>query len=58
MNGQLVETENVFVDDGTEMRFTLDDVDALIKATSGDKKRGIVQELFIQGKLIEEDTFA
>lgn len=54
-----MEVESSFVDGGTEMKFELEDgVEATIRAFSGgDKKKGILQQLFIQGSLIEEDTW-
>lgn len=58
VNGQVMEAENVFVDDGTEMRFDLGSSKALIKATCCDKKQGVMHQLFIDGTLIEEDTFS
>lgn len=59
VNGNLVEVESDFVDGGTEMKFELEEgVEAAIRAFSdGDKKKGILQQLYIQGKLIEEDTW-
>lgn len=56
VNGQNIEAENVFVDDGTEMRFDLDHSQAVIKASSADKKQGVIHQLYVNGKLIEEDT--
>lgn len=56
MNGDLTETENVFVQDGTEMRFKIDDTEAVIKACSSDKKHGVLQELYVDGRFIEENV--
>lgn len=56
VNGQKIEAEHVFTADGTEMRFTLDETQATIKATSSDRK-GVIQELYVDGKLIEDETF-
>lgn len=54
----MVEAENEFVDDGTEMKFKLaENIDALIKASSSDKKLGVIHELYVNGRLVEEDTF-
>lgn len=59
VNGKLVEVESSFIDDGTEMKFELEDgVEAAIRAFSdGDKKKGILQQLYVQGRLVEEDTW-
>lgn len=54
-----MEVESNFVDDGTEMKFELEDgVEATIRAVSGgDRKKGIMQQLYVQEKLIEEDAW-
>ncbi|KAJ8963306.1 hypothetical protein NQ318_018775 [Aromia moschata] len=57
VNGQVVEAENGFVAGGTEMRFELGSSKAVIRASSTDKKQGVIHELFVDEKLIEEDTF-
>lgn len=59
VNGRLVETESTFVNTGTEMKFELEGgIEAAIRAFSdGDKKKGIIQQLHVQGKLIEEDMW-
>lgn len=55
VNGQLVEAENAFVPDGTEMRFYLADAPATIKS-SADNKAGIVHNLYVNHKRVEEDS--
>lgn len=55
MNGNKVETEHSFVDDGTEIKFEIGEDVAVIKAASADKKHGIIHQLSINDKLIEED---
>lgn len=57
MNGQYIETEDsVFVSDGTEMRFEFEDFKGIIKASSADRRQGgVIHQLFVDGKLIEED---
>lgn len=59
MNGKVVEAESNFVEGGTEMKFELEEgIEAAIRAFSdGDKKKGIMQQLYVQGKLIEEDSW-
>ncbi|CAH1163812.1 unnamed protein product [Phaedon cochleariae] len=57
VNGQINDAESVFVSNGTEMRFTLGTSSAMIKATSTDKKEGVVHQLFVGGSLVEEDLF-
>ncbi|KAG5891100.1 hypothetical protein JTB14_036991 [Gonioctena quinquepunctata] len=57
VNGHIVETENVFVSNGTEMTFDLGNSTAVIKAISTDKKEGVIHHLFVNEKLIEEDVF-
>ncbi|XP_022912991.1 fas apoptotic inhibitory molecule 1 [Onthophagus taurus] len=55
INGEQIETENDFTELGTEMKFLLDDQDAFIKATTTDKKEGVIHNLYIKGKLIDVD---
>lgn len=55
MNGNCVQAENVFSEDGTEMGFELGTQNAVIKATSTDKKQGVIHELFVGEKQIEAD---
>lgn len=52
MNGQLLETENVFVQDGTEIRFNFENISAVLNSTSNSKK-GVIHELFVDGKLVD-----
>ncbi|XP_018567177.1 fas apoptotic inhibitory molecule 1 [Anoplophora glabripennis] len=58
VNGQVIEAENSFVDDGTEMKFELGSSKAIIKANCCDKKQGVIHQLFVNSALIEEDTFS
>nr|XP_023024592.1 fas apoptotic inhibitory molecule 1 [Leptinotarsa decemlineata] len=57
VNGQMVDTENIFVADGAEMNFDLGTSKATIKAVSTDKKEGVIHQLYLDGKLIEEDIY-
>lgn len=60
INGHYVEGENLFVHDGAEIRFELEEgtkTNTVIKAVSADKKQGVVHQLYLNGRLIEEDTF-
>ncbi|XP_044264741.1 fas apoptotic inhibitory molecule 1 [Tribolium madens] len=56
VNGQYVETENVFIEGGSEMTFEFEDLKGTIRATSTNRKQGVIHQLFVNGKLIEEDT--
>ncbi|XP_025836671.1 fas apoptotic inhibitory molecule 1 [Agrilus planipennis] len=55
INGNLQETINTFIDNGTEIRFKVDDFDGVIKATSATKK-GLVYELYGNGQLIPDEN--
>jgi hypothetical protein len=55
VNGQYVETENTFIDSGSEMSFEFENLKAAIKATSVDRKQGVIHQLFVDGQLIEEN---
>jgi hypothetical protein len=55
VNGQYVETENTFIDSGSEMSFDFENLKAAIKATSVDRKQGVIHQLFVDGQLIEEN---
>ncbi|KAL3287598.1 hypothetical protein HHI36_002067 [Cryptolaemus montrouzieri] len=55
VNAQPIETENVFVDDGTEMRFEIEGEPAVIRATYTHKKEGVIHELLVNKRVIEED---
>lgn len=55
MNGNLVQAENDFCEDGTEMEFELGTQQAVIKATTANKKQGVLHELFVDGRKIEAD---
>lgn len=60
VNGHYVDGENVFVNDGAEIRFELEEgtkTQTVIKAVCADKKQGVVHQLFVNGKLVEEDVF-
>ncbi|EFA06444.1 fas apoptotic inhibitory molecule 1 [Tribolium castaneum] len=57
VNGQYVETESVFIDGGSEMTFEFEDLKAAIRATSTDRKQGVIHQLYVNGKLIEEDIY-
>lgn len=57
MNGQIVQAENEFTSEGTEMRFDLGSSKAVIKAASTDKKQGVVHKLFVDGNIVEEHDF-
>lgn len=52
VNGQQLETENVFVHNGTEIRFTFDNISAVLNSTS-DSKKGVVHKLLLDGKLVD-----
>ncbi|KAJ8926103.1 hypothetical protein NQ315_009960, partial [Exocentrus adspersus] len=56
VNGQVVEAENTFVNNGTEMKFNLGQSRVVIKAIASEKY-GVVHQLFVNSALIEEDTF-
>nr|XP_046237861.1 fas apoptotic inhibitory molecule b [Scatophagus argus] len=52
-NGQKVDTQGEFVDDGTETHFTLGGHECCIKASSsGKKKHGIVHHLLLDGEKV------
>ncbi|XP_064826185.1 fas apoptotic inhibitory molecule 1-like [Oncorhynchus masou masou] len=52
-NGQKMETEGEFVDDGTETHFAVADHECCIKALSSGKKRaGIVHYLMVDGEAV------
>lgn len=55
INGDLVQAEHVFSEDGAEMRFELGSKNAVIKATTADRKQGIIHELFVDGKEVLVD---
>lgn len=55
VNGQYVETENNFIDDGSEMNFEFEGLKGSIVATSADRKQGVIHELFVDEKIIPED---
>lgn len=50
-----VETENTFVDDGTEMQFEINEHIGVIRASYTHKKEGVIHELFVNGAKVEED---
>ncbi|XP_017786606.1 PREDICTED: fas apoptotic inhibitory molecule 1 [Nicrophorus vespilloides] len=54
VNGNIIDAENVFVQNGTEMRFKLGEVDALLRS-SAIEKQGILHHLYLQGNRVEED---
>nr|CAI5852782.1 unnamed protein product [Callosobruchus analis] len=56
VDGQLCEAEHAFVKDGTEIRFPLEEAYAVIKASSTDENQGVIQQLYLDGKLVEEDV--
>ncbi|KAK9872515.1 hypothetical protein WA026_017981 [Henosepilachna vigintioctopunctata] len=55
VNAEPVETENVFVDNGTEMRFQIDGENVVIRASYTHKRDGVIHELFVNGREIQED---
>ncbi len=55
VNGRRVETAGEFTDEGTETHFTISGQPAFIRAvSSGDRRRGIVQKLYVQDVEIPE----
>lgn len=56
VNGERIETESAFVDQGTEMCFNLNDNEAVIRAVSSDPKQGVLHQLYVAGQLVEEDV--
>ncbi|XP_017788883.1 PREDICTED: fas apoptotic inhibitory molecule 1 [Habropoda laboriosa] len=57
VNGEQIETENEFTDDGAEILFTVGDLPAAIRTySSGQKDIGIVYSLFINDVEIEKET--
>ncbi|VEN37179.1 unnamed protein product [Callosobruchus maculatus] len=56
VDGQMCEAEHFFVKDGTEIRFPLEEAYAVIKATTTDENQGVIQQLYLHGKLVEEDV--
>ncbi|CAH1979639.1 unnamed protein product [Acanthoscelides obtectus] len=57
VNGQICEAEHSFVKDGSEITFPLEETYATIKATSADENQGVIHQLYLDGKLVEEDIF-
>lgn len=57
VNGEKVESENSFVEDGTQISFPIGDITGILKANTADKKKGVVHQLYIKGRLFEEDIF-
>lgn len=55
VNGEKVECENSFVEDGTEITFPVDNVIGTLKAQVADKKKGVLHQLYLEGKLVEEE---
>ncbi|XP_072389117.1 fas apoptotic inhibitory molecule 1 [Diabrotica undecimpunctata] len=55
VNGEQVEAESNFVTNGTEMSFIMGNTPATIRAETTQKKEGVVHQLFVDGKCIEED---
>lgn len=55
VNGERVDAESLFVDQGTEMRFSLAGEEAVIRAVSSDPKQGVLHQLYVAGRLVEED---
>ncbi|CAH1280726.1 unnamed protein product [Diabrotica balteata] len=55
VNGEQVEAESNFVTNGTEMSFIMGNTSATIRAETTQKKEGVVHQLFVDGKCIEED---
>ncbi|CAK9812780.1 Fas apoptotic inhibitory molecule 1 [Anthophora plagiata] len=57
VNGEQIETENEFTDDGAEILFTVNDLPASIRTySSGQKDIGIVYSLYINDVEIEKET--
>lgn len=54
VNGQHEEAEHAFVKNGTEINFHLGDSLASIKASSADKKQGVMHELYVDDELVED----
>ncbi|CAG9863313.1 unnamed protein product [Phyllotreta striolata] len=55
VNGQLVDAESTFIANGTEMKFEMGSSTAVIRAETAMKKEGVIHQLFVDDKLIEED---
>ncbi|XP_057667420.1 fas apoptotic inhibitory molecule 1 [Diorhabda carinulata] len=55
VNGELVEAECNFTCNGTEMSFLMGTTLAVIRAETTQKKQGVVHQLFVDGKCVEED---
>lgn len=54
-NGKKMETAGEFVDDGTEMHFSVGNHDCYIKAvSSGKRKEGIIHTLIVDNREIPE----
>ncbi|GJQ66117.1 hypothetical protein Trydic_g4182 [Trypoxylus dichotomus] len=55
VNGENMEIESDFTDTGTEMVFMLDENEARLRACSAKKKEGVLHELYINNKLVEDE---
>ncbi|XP_044746508.1 fas apoptotic inhibitory molecule 1 [Coccinella septempunctata] len=56
VDAKLIETENTFVEEGTEMKFEINGVFAVIKASYTHKREGVIHELYVNGQKVEEDS--
>lgn len=55
INGEKIETEHSFVDNGTEISFPVGDTTGILKANVSDKKKGVVHQLYVNGQLVDEE---
>ncbi|XP_066257373.1 fas apoptotic inhibitory molecule 1 [Euwallacea similis] len=56
VNGQAIDVERDFVEDGTEMKFMIDQVDAIIRSASKQGRKEIVYKLYVNNRLVLDDS--
>ncbi|XP_066152375.1 fas apoptotic inhibitory molecule 1 [Euwallacea fornicatus] len=56
VNGQAMDVEREFVEDGIEMKFMIDRADAMIRSTAKQGKKEIVYKLYVDNRLVLDDS--
>lgn len=56
VNGQIAEVTREFVEGGTEMKFNLDQAEAVIRSESSQGSKEITYSLFVDNRLILDDS--
>ncbi|KAL1512517.1 hypothetical protein ABEB36_002099 [Hypothenemus hampei] len=56
VNGEVVEAQREFIENGTEMLFNIDETDARIRSNSKLNNKEILYDLYINGRLVLNDS--